>query len=507
MLDIFAWGSFRMKLEKLLGGSGEIHWASEHKVLEIEGISTDPHLCRPGFLYVAAESETVDSTRYGVYLDGRDYISQAIANGAVAVLTDPECKVNEEHELKASFIFHQRPLAILGNLSARFFGERHPKHIALVTGTNGKTSTVNFAKKLWHETGRPACSVGNLGGVLSDGKLVWSPQGALSVPDTVTVHSLLKSLAESGIDHVAMEATSHGLHDYRLHGVPAKIGAFSNLTRDHLDFHSDMEEYFQYKMKLFKEVLAPGTTAVINADAEHFKRVKEICKQQRLSIISFGKNGSEIHLLDSRTVAAGQMIKLEVFGKTYETEFNLFGFFQLSNALCSLGIVIASGVAVQDAIDQLCKLTPIEGRLNLIGSTPSGGKVVTDWAHSPDGIKAALDACRSFTPGKIIVVFSLDGNRDKGKRPEMAEEASKLADEVIVTDGISNGEDLAEIRRQILSGSKHAREISPRQAAIDYALRALGPSDTALIAGTVGADIDKETALEVVRSLSQEKKL
>lgn len=451
--------------------------------VDITGITTDPNLCRPGFLYVAAECETVDSTRYGVRLDGRDFIDTAVANGAAAVLTTPDAGSKVGAAKSVISLSHSAPLSIMGELCSRFFGAPKPEHIALVTGTNGKTSTVNFSRALWTRAGFGACSIGNLGGVCSDGSLVWDRDPTLSVPETVTLHRILHELALRGINHVAMEATSHALFDYRLNGVPATIGAFTNLTRDHLDFHQTMEEYFRVKMLLFKEVLAPGSFAVLNADAEWFAPALAICKERQHKIISFGFKGSEVKLLNLEKTATGQTLTLEIYGTRYETKLNLFGLFQASNALCSLSIALASGIAAEDAVALLSTLGEVEGRLNTVAFTPAGGRAIVDYAHTPDGIRAALEACRTFTPGKLVVVFGCNGERDHGKREEMGAIAARLADQVIVTDGHPRSEDPASIRRDVMVGAPQAMEVDDRKRAIEIALQMIKEGDTVLIAG------------------------
>ncbi|CAN5268466.1 UDP-N-acetylmuramoyl-L-alanyl-D-glutamate--2,6-diaminopimelate ligase [soil metagenome] len=481
----------------------------------IEGITTDPELCRKNFLYVAEESETVDSTRYGVRLDGRDYIERALANGATVVLSTPETKLPANSS--ATLLHHALPLSILGPICSAFYGEPKPKNIALITGTNGKTSTVNFCKMLWSASGLESCSVGNLGGVLTDGTLIWDRDPTLSVPETVTLHTMLNTLARRNINHVAFEATSHAIFDYRLHGVAANIGAFTNLTRDHLDFHLTMEEYFRVKMMLFNNILEPGSHAILNADAEWFAPALEICQARKHKIITYGRNAdngpANVRLVESKPQPLGQKLTLSIFGKAYQCKLNLFGEFQASNALCALSIVIASGVAVEEAVANLETLSEVEGRLNLVATSASGGKVIVDYAHSPDAIRAALEACRSFTPGKLTIVFGCNGERDLGKRKDMGEVAQALADSVIVTDGHPRSEEPANIRKDVLVGAPKAREIAGRVEAITEAISSLTSGDTVLIAGLGhenfqsidGKNVpysDRETAQKIALGLS-----
>lgn len=499
-----------INLSDLLLGTPNILSTSSQvpNTLSITGITTDPHLCRPGCLYIAAESETVDSKRYGVRLDGRDYIDLAIQNGAAAVLTTPDVTPRPE----AIFIFHQTPLAQIGTLCQRFFGAPYPKHIALVTGTNGKTSVVNFCRMLWTLANLPCCSIGNLGGVCNDGSVVWERDPTLSVPETITLHQILTSLKTKNIDHVACEATSHALFDHRLTGVPAHIGAFMNLTRDHLDFHHTMEKYFEVKMSLFEEVLPSGSWAILNADDDWYPKTLSRCQKRGHKIISFGFKGKEIRLIDCVTQKTGQDLTIEINGQRYQTHLNLFGLFQVSNVLCSLGIVIAAGMPADTALKLIPLLTEVEGRLNTVGFTPAGGQVIVDYGHTPDGIRAALEACRSFTTGKLFIVFGCSGGRDKGKRKPMGEVASTLADQVIITDAHPRHEDPAQIRRDILEGAPNALEVPDRAQAIETACEKLRQGDTLIITGFghvkfqwIGDELrpysDMETAKKIIDGL------
>lgn len=479
--------------------------------LVVNGITTDPSLCRPGFVYVADQCETVDSSRLGVRLDGREYIGRAIENGAAVIITTPDV----QPLIGAQFIFRENPLALLGPLASQFYSKAlpPPQCIALVTGTNGKTSTVNFCRMIWTRRGKNACSIGNLGGVLSDGSLVWARDPVLSVPETVTLHKIFRDLALKGVQHVAMEATSHALFDHRLDGTRATIGAFTNLTRDHLDFHGSMKEYFRVKMTLFQNVLPEGSFAVLNADAPWYEEARAICLERRHHIFSFGEKGDKIKLLAAETIDQGQEIKLLIDGKTYPSNIKLFGRFQLENVLCSLAIGLASGLSTEECLEALPFLEPVEGRLNLVTTTPNGARVIVDYAHTPDGLEAALKACRSFTRGKLWVVFGANGERDPGKRIEMGRAAAALAEEVIITDGQVRREDPARIREAVKAGAPDAREITPRFKAIQFACENLGSGDTVLIAGfghekfqVIGETVipysDAETAV-IVGALAQ----
>lgn len=471
-----------MNLQTLFADLSGVNFKSlDTDGIAITSITTDPALCKPGALYLAAECETVDSNRLGVRLDGRQLIPQALARGAAAVLLDNPDFVPAN--AACTIIQHDEPLSIMGILCSRLAGPPYPEQVALVTGTNGKTSTVTFCRLLWAASGRPACSVGNLGGVVSDGRMIWDRDPVLSVPDTVKLHDMLHQCATTGVQYVAMEATSHALFDHRLTGVKATIGAFTNLTRDHLDFHGTMDEYFRVKMTMFTNVLPKGSTAVLNADSPWFEAARKIACDHGHRVIDFGKNASSIKLLESMQLPDGQMLSLQIFGATYRCKFNLFGEFQVSNLMCSLAIVIASGLAVAEVMDLVETIQPVEGRLELVAESMSGGKIIVDYAHSPDGVRAALEACRTFTRGKLVIVFGCNGERDSGKRMQMGEIAAQYADQVIVTDAHPRSEDPAQIRRDVLAGVPQALEIADRNSAIATAIGSLNAGDTLLIAG------------------------
>jgi UDP-N-acetylmuramoyl-L-alanyl-D-glutamate--2,6-diaminopimelate ligase len=466
-------------------------------VLEITGVTCDPALCRPGFLYLAAESECVDSANLGLRLDGRDpaFIARAVANGAAIILTD------REHELEidikpARLVRVDEPLRYLGPIAARHYQNRRPPHVALVTGTNGKTSTVNFARMLWTACGRKACSVGNLGGVVDDGTLVWDRDPTLSVPETVTLHAMMSRLVDLKVEAVALEATSHALFDHRLDGLPAGIGAFTNLTHDHLDFHGTMDEYFRVKMTLFDSVLPRGSQAVLNADSPYFEAARDICKKAGHIVRDFGRAASFLRLERSVPTARGQDLSVKIMDgasapRTYDISLALYGYFQVENVLCALAIVLASGVEADLAVRAVETLRPVEGRLNLVATTGNGARVIIDYAHTPDGLRAALEACRSILtdapdgqkPGRLHVVFGANGERDSAKRSVMGEEARRLADVIVVTDGHTRHEDGAAIRRQVMQGCPEALEIADRREAIEHAVRGLAANDLLLIAG------------------------
>ncbi|MBN8660352.1 MAG: UDP-N-acetylmuramoyl-L-alanyl-D-glutamate--2,6-diaminopimelate ligase [Candidatus Obscuribacter phosphatis] len=463
------------------------------------GVTADPKLCKDGFIYVADVSETVDSERYGLRLDGRDYIGLAVENGASLVLTTSEVPEHLEDSFqhldkhlgsRVKLLRCREPLRYLGPLAQRIYCNNPPAYIALVTGTNGKTSTVNFARQLWHLCGLSSCSIGNLGAVVESGSvdtLLWERDPVLSVPETVTLHKIFARLAEMQVQHVAMEATSHALFDHRLDGVKASHGVFTNLTHDHLDFHGDMNEYFRVKMTLFDSVLAPGAIAVLNADADWFDPAAAICRRRGHEIVDFGRKGKALTLLERESTAAGETLQLRlgsnIGSKTVKVPVKLRGLFQIENILAALSVVLTSGVDVDEAVGNLAALSSVEGRLELVAETDAGAQVLVDYAHTPDGLARSLQACRGFTAGRLILVFGCNGDRDAGKRPEMGRIAVDLADSVIVTDGHPRSEDPEAIRGQILEGAKGAIAVAPRTEAIRLALEEAVAGDTVLIAG------------------------
>lgn len=471
------------------------------------GVTADPKLCRDGFIYVADVSETVDSERYGLRLDGRDFIGLAVDNGAKVVLTTTDIPAHladifddlfgagvQEPDASVKLLRCSEPLRYLGPLAQKIYCNRPPEYIALVTGTNGKTSTVNFARQLWHLCGLSSCSIGNLGAVVESGSgstLLWDRDPVLSVPETVTLHKIFARLSEMHVQHVAMEATSHALFDHRLDGVKASHGVFTNLTRDHLDFHGDMHEYFRVKMTLFDSVLAPGAIAVLNADADWFEPALAICRRRGHEIVDFGRNGQALTLVGRESTAAGENLQLkfgsrfgsQFAGKTVNVPVRLRGLFQIENILAALSVVLTSGVDIEEAVGNLTALASVEGRLELVAQTKLGAQVLVDYAHTPDGLERSLQACRGFTPGRLILVFGCNGDRDAGKRAEMGRIAVEIADFVIVTDGHPRSEDPAAIRGQVLEGAKGAIAVSPRAEAIRQALAQAQAGDTVLIAG------------------------
>ena len=435
---------------------------------EIVGLSADSRAVRPGFLFAA-----LAGTRH----KGSDFIADAVRHGAVAVLAAPDAAPAVE-AFRVALIADANPRRRLALMAAQFFG-RQPKIIGAVTGTNGKTSVATFARQIWGRLGHRAASIGTLG-VIADG---FASDLHHTTPDPVSLHEALAALANAGISHLALEASSHGLDQCRLDGVTIGTAAFTNLTRDHFDYHPDVESYFKAKARLFEVLLPPGGTAVINADAPEAARLETICRARRHRLLRFGTQGQELKLIERRDEDGGQKLALDVLGQHRDIFLPLPGAFQASNALAALGLAIGADDAPDAALDTLAALRSVRGRLEFVGRHPSGAPVYVDYAHTPDGIETVLRALRPYAKRRLGIVFGCGGDRDKGKRPLMGQIAAKFADHAIVTDDNPRTEDAASIRRAILAACPDAIEIGDRRRAIEATIAALETGDALVITG------------------------
>jgi UDP-N-acetylmuramoyl-L-alanyl-D-glutamate--2,6-diaminopimelate ligase len=439
---------------------------------DIRGLTADSRTVRPGFLFAALA---------GSRQDGRRFVADAVARGAVAVLTDDPAPLSglADQRPPVFVIFDANPRRRLARMAARFYAPQ-PETLVAVTGTNGKTSITVFARQIWKQLGLRAASLGTIGIIGPD----FAQPGLLTTPDPVSLHRELNILARSGIDHVALEASSHGLDQYRLDGLELSAAAFTNLTRDHLDYHRDMEAYFAAKARLFTELLPADGTAVINADSPQGARLGQLCRQRGQTVLSFGSApGADLRLLAARPLDTGQALNLEVFGESRDLILPLVGAFQASNALAAFGLAIATGAPVERALDALPALQGAPGRLQHVATHPNGAPIMVDYAHTPDALETVLHALRAHCRGRLVAVFGCGGDRDPGKRPQMGEIAQRLADRVIVTDDNPRSEDAAAIRRAILARCPKAEEIGDRARAIRRGLALLEPGDLLLIAG------------------------
>ncbi len=457
-----------MRLSDLLeAGGGEMIAGAP---LEITGITSDSRSVEPGFLFAAIP---------GLAFDGRDFIDDALSRGAAAVLTSTGVALDTvATERGVRLVTDENPRRRLALMAARFY-HAQPRVTAAVTGTNGKTSVACFTRQIWTGLGHRAASMGTLG--------IDAPglrrTGSLTTPDPVALHRELAGLAASGVDHLALEASSHGLSQHRLDGIAISAGAFTNLSRDHLDYHRSMADYRAAKLRLFDTLLGPGTAAVLNADSADFAAFETACDRQGCRVIAYGEKGRDIRLETLEPRADGQRLVIQLFGSRREIMLNLPGAFQAFNALCALGLVVACGDDAEAAADFLPRLEGVPGRLQLATRRASGAPVYVDYAHTPDALSNVLTALRPHTAGRLIAVFGCGGDRDPGKRPMMGRIAGDLADIAIVTDDNPRGEDPSEIRRQILAACADARDIGDRAEAIRVAASELEPDDVLVIAG------------------------
>ncbi len=425
----------------------------------LKGLTQDSRKVEPGCLFAAFSGRRVD---------GRDYVAQAIKAGAVAVLAQPGTVLEAPGVV---LIEDENPRKAFAKMAAEFYEGSQPAYVVAVTGTNGKTSVVEFARQLWESKGVKAAALGTL-------------SGTMTTPNPVLLHKMLAQMAGEGITNLALEASSHGLDQCRLDGVEIRAAAFTNLSRDHLDYHGDMDAYWEAKLRLFSEVLEENGKTVLNADLPEFKVLSSVCKKRKISIIDYGEKASSIRLISSTPLAHGQEVELELFGKKEHFVFPLIGHFQLMNALCALGLVLCENCENIDSyVSALENIKPVLGRLQLVPGHPQGAAIYIDYAHTPDAFESALKALRPHTKGKMVCLFGCGGDRDKGKRSEMGAVADKFADEVIVTDDNPRSEDPALIREEILCAVSRAQEIPDRRDAIIRAVSDLSEGDVLLLAG------------------------
>jgi UDP-N-acetylmuramoyl-L-alanyl-D-glutamate--2,6-diaminopimelate ligase len=461
-----------LKLTELIDDAECPAWPGLRGNPEIAGITADSRAVLPGFLFAALP---------GMRLDGRLFAGDAVARGAVAILTDDAAALGlaAEDRARVEVVADRNPYRRLAQLAARFCG-RQPRTIAAVTGTNGKTSVAHFIREIWTVGGRRAASVGTLGLVRPSGR---SP-GALTTPDPIALHRDLAALCEQGIEYVAVEASSHGLAQFRLDGLSIAAAAFTNLTRDHLDYHRDMAHYRAAKERLFTELLGSGQPAILNRDSSEFPRLAALCRDRGHPVIGYGADpAAELRIVASRPWDRGQRLVLEIFGRRHELLLPLFGEFQAMNALCALGLAIATGIPAAAATAALAQLSGVPGRLEFVAEAGGGAPIVVDYAHTPDALATVLAALRPHAPGRLVAVFGCGGDRDPGKRALMGRVAAGAADRVYVTDDNPRGEDPAAIRHAILSAAPGAIEIDDRRRAIATAITDLARGDLLVIAG------------------------
>ena len=430
----------------------------------VTGFAIDHRKVAPGTVFGAFR---------GTRFNGEDFIAAAVSAGAVAIVSRPDAAVEGALHIPA-----EEPRREFARLAAKFF-RPFPKTVVAVTGTNGKTSNVELCRQLWRMAGHPSASIGTLGVTTADDQVTTG----LTTPDIVTFLSNMAGLERMGITHAAFEASSHGLAQYRTEGLPVHAAAFTNFSRDHLDYHLTMEAYFEAKMRLFSEVVEADGTAVVWADDPKSDEVVRRCRERGLKVMTVGRAGEALKLVSRQTTELGQKLVVEAEGRSHRVDLALIGAYQAANALTAAGLVVATGGEVAQTLANLARVHPVRGRLERAVITRAGAPIYVDYAHTPDAIESAIEALRPHTRGRLITVFGAGGDRDVGKRAEMGEVAVRLSDLVIVTDDNPRSEDPAMIRRDIMAGAPGAREVGGRREAIRAAVAEAGPGDIILLAG------------------------
>lgn len=437
-----------------------------HARLPVTGLSADSRAVVPGGIFVALS---------GSKTDGAAYIPQALAKGAAVIVGEMERPADLSGEIA---YLHVADARLTLALAAERFYPRQPETIVAVTGTSGKSSVAEFVRQIFSACGRQAASLGTIGVVAPSGAVY----GSLTTPDPVSLHQTLDQLAGEGVTHLAMEASSHGLDQRRLDGVRLIAAGFTNLGRDHLDYHPTMDDYFAAKRRLFDALLPVDGTAVVNADDPYGAQVIDAARARHIRVLSVGVAGDDITLERLTRDGFGQRLSLRIEGTLHEVTLPLVGDFQASNALVAAGLAMAAGEIVADVLTALPKLEGVKGRLERVGAV-NGGLCVVDYAHKPDALSHVLDALRPYASGKLICIIGCGGDRDKGKRPLMGAIAVDKADVVIVTDDNPRSEEPAAIRAAIMAAAPGAIEIGDRASAIRAGVAMLGVGDVLLVAG------------------------
>jgi UDP-N-acetylmuramoyl-L-alanyl-D-glutamate--2,6-diaminopimelate ligase len=464
---------------------------------EFAGLASDSREVKPGFLFAALA---------GSQADGAAFIADAVRRGASAVLGRPELAA-QARALGVRFLADENPRLRLSHLAAEFFAVQ-PSTVAAITGTNGKTSVAVFLRQIWEAQGKRAASLGTIGLV--------GPRGITELkqttPDPIQLHRLLADLVRDDVEFLSVEASSHGLDQYRLDGVDVAAAAFTNITRDHLDYHPTFDDYLAAKLRLFSEVVRDGGVAVVNADSEHADAFVSVAQRRKLKLLTVGRKGDALRLVERRPSADGQLLEIGFDDHIRQVRLPLVGDFQAANALVAAGLAIGLGDAPNAVFAALGRLRGAPGRLEQVAQAPSGAAIFVDYAHTPDALATVLTALRPHVAGRLHVLFGCGGDRDKGKRPLMGAAAAKHADIVIVTDDNPRNEDPGTIRREALSGCPGAREVGDRAEAIRAAIAHLRAGDALVIAGKghesyqiVGSEVrpfsDREHAIEAALAL------
>ena len=440
---------------------------------ELAGIDSDSEVTGFALDHRKVARGNVFGAFRGARFNGEDFIGEAVKRGAVAVVARLEAKVEGAAHLAAD-----EPRKLFADLAARYFAP-YPETVVAVTGTNGKTSTVELTRQLWRMAGHRSASIGTLGVTTADDQV----KTGLTTPDIVTFLSNMAGLKRMGISHVAYEASSHGLDQYRAEGVPVRAAAFTNLSRDHLDYHPDMDAYFEAKMRLFDEVVdANGTAVIWTGDAKSVE-VIERARRRGLKLITVGPGGETIDLVSRQSTPLGQQLVLRHDGNEHKLALPLIGAYQMNNVLTAAGLVLATGGEWAATLSGMGRVSPVRGRLERAVISRAGAPVYIDYAHTPDAVEAAIEALRPHVEGRLITVLGAGGDRDEGKRPEMGAVAARLSDVVIITDDNPRSEEPAQIRRAVLGGAPEATEIGDRREAIAAAITMAKAGDIVLVAG------------------------
>ncbi|HTA98858.1 MAG TPA: UDP-N-acetylmuramoyl-L-alanyl-D-glutamate--2,6-diaminopimelate ligase [Bradyrhizobium sp.] len=455
-----------MRLRDLFSDDATIPAAAE--AAAVTGLAADSRAVRPGDVFFALA---------GARTDGARFIDAAIAAGAVAVAGGHPLA----DALPVPFVVTPNPRRALALAAAKFF-PRQPATIAAVTGTSGKTSVAAFTRQIWQRLGHPSASIGTIGLVTPTRSIY----GSLTTPDPIALHRQIDEIAREGVTHLAFEASSHGLDQYRLDGVRVSAAGFTNLSRDHMDYHPDVAHYLAAKLRLFRDLVAADGAAVISADHDCSQAAIDVARARELRLVTVGRNGDGagegIRLVAAEIEGFAQRLKLEHRGKRHGVRLPLVGEFQIENALVAAGLAIGSGDDASAVFTELELLEGAKGRLERVAER-NGASIFVDYAHKPDALAKALQALRPYARRKLVVVFGAGGDRDAGKRPLMGAIASENADHVIVTDDNPRSENPESIRAAILNAANGASEIGDRTEAIRTAIAALQPGDALLIAG------------------------
>ena len=430
---------------------------------QVVGLTCDSREVKPGFVFAALP---------GTVTDGRKFIESALEKGASAIVSTGDM------DLPVPYLASAEPRVAYAQMAAKLYAGQ-PKTLVAMTGTNGKSSTVEFLRQIWAYAGKQAACFGTLG--------VQAPKGyrplTHTTPDAVALHKTLSELSSEGVTHAAMEASSHGLDQYRLDAVQITAAGFTNLTQDHFDYHADAENYFLAKARLFARLTPANAPVVINTNDEYGQRLVKMCEERGQDVMQVGWSGQDIRIDEVMPRAASQMITLVVKGERHKIELPLAGEFQVLNAISALGLAMVTGVEKGTALKALENLEGVAGRMERAGQTKDGAPIFVDFAHTEDGLDKLLRSVRPHTMGKIVVAFGCGGDRDPDKRPKMGKVAAKLADDVIVTDDNPRTEDAATVRKAVLKGCPDAAEIGDRAAAIREGIKRLAPQDCLVIAG------------------------